>query len=177
MKNTDIKRKIKEYFFHNPRAKQRVRQMERELQLPLPSVIRYAKELEKERILKISHIANITVYSADRASPQYLTEKKLFNIRQIYASGMMDYLIAELSNPTIVLFGSYSRGEDVEGSDIDLYIEAPAQKNLKLAKFENLLQRKIQVFMYKNIHSIEHKELANNIINGMVLNGFLEAFT
>jgi len=52
MKTYNIKEKIKEYFFMNPTAKLRVRQMERELKLPLPSVIRYCRELEKEGILR-----------------------------------------------------------------------------------------------------------------------------
>jgi len=43
-----------------------------------------------------------------------------------------------------------------------------------LAKLEKKLQRKIQLFKYKNIHKVENKELANNIINGVTLNGFVE---
>ena len=53
----NIKDKIKEYFFVNPTVKVRVRQIERELKIPLPSAIRYVKELEKEGILKNEKIA------------------------------------------------------------------------------------------------------------------------
>lgn len=176
MKTKDIKTKIKENFFRHPTAKFRVRQMERELKVPLPSVIRYVKELKKEGIAKSSEIAGITVYSADRASKQFLLEKKLFNLQQIFSSGLADFLILELSNPTFVVFGSYSRGEDLETSDVDFYIETPAKKNLKLEKFEKLLARKIQIFVYRNIREIKNKDLANNIINGITLNGFVEVF-
>ena len=176
MTRKNIKDKIKEYFFLNPTTKLRVRQIERVVKVPLPSVIRYTKELEEEKILKSSEIANVTAYSADRTSKRFLLEKKLFNINQLFFSKLVDFLIEKLSNPTIVVFGSYSKGEDIEKSDIDLYIESPSKKKLNLDKFEKALQRRIQVFVYNNIQNVENKELANNIVNGIPLNGFVEVF-
>lgn len=175
MKTNGIKQRIQDYFFLNPTAKARVRQIERLVKVPLPSAIRYTKELEKEGILKSSEIANITLYSADRTSKAFLLEKKLFNIRQLYASGIIDFIREELNDPAIIVFGSYAKGEDVENSDIDLYIEMPVKK-LDLKEFEIRLRRKIQPFLYKNLNKIENKELANNIINGIILNGFVEVF-
>ncbi|MBS3166112.1 nucleotidyltransferase domain-containing protein [Candidatus Woesearchaeota archaeon] len=174
MKQINVKNKLKEYFFLHPTTKLRVRQIEREVKAPLPSVIRYTKELEKESILKSTPIANIVVYSADRTSNKFILEKRLFNIRQLYSSGLLDYLVTELSNSLIVVFGSFSRGEDVENSDIDFYIETPAKKKFNLEKYERNLQRKIQIIWSKHIYQIENKELANNIINGIKLNGFME---
>ncbi len=49
MKRKNIKRQIKEHFFVFPSVKLRVRQVEKELKVPLPSVIRYTKELEKSK--------------------------------------------------------------------------------------------------------------------------------
>ena len=176
MTRKNIKNKIKEYFFLNPTLKLRVRQIERVVKVPLPSVIRYTRELDEEQILNSSEIANITTYSADRTSKQFLLEKKLFNIQQLFSSELIKFLVEELSNQTVVVFGSYSRGEDIEKSDIDLYIETPSKKKINLEKFEKILQRKIQVFVYNNIQDIENKELINNIVNGITLNGFVEVF-
>ena len=175
MRTKNIRETIKEYFFINPTAKLRVRHIERELKLPLPSVIRYTKELEKEEILKKSKIGNIAFYSADRSSKNFLLEKKLFNIKTLYNSELIDFLITELSNPTIIVFGSYSKGEDIESSDIDLYIETPSKKEIKFEKFEKTVKRKLHVFRHKSINEIKNIGLANNIINGIVLNGFVEA--
>ena len=122
MITNSIKERIRKYFFQNPTTQLRVRQIEREVKVPLPSVIRYCKELEKEGIIKKTETAGIALYSADRSSMRYLLEKRLFNIRLIFESGLLDHLIKEHSNPTIVLFGSYAKGEDIERSDIDLYI-------------------------------------------------------
>lgn len=176
METKDIKTKLKGYFFLKPTIKLRVRQIERELKVPLPSVIRYTRELEKETLLKSTKIANINTYSADRTSKTYLLEKKLFNIHQLNTSGLIDFLIEEFSNPVIVVFGSYAHGEDTENSDIDLYIETPTKKKINLDKFEKILQRKIQLFTYKNVRELENKELANNIVNGITLNGLMGVF-
>jgi len=176
MVTKNIKEKIKEYFFINTSVKLRVRQIERELKLPLPSVIRYCNELEKEGILKKTEVAGVSLYSANRAHKKFILEKRLFNIRSIFNSGLIDYFIEEYSNPSIFLFGSYSNGEDIENSDIDLYIESPSKKEAKLDKFEKILKRSIQTFIYPSIFKIDNKHLSNNIINGIILNGFLEVF-
>ena len=171
-----IKAKIKEYFLLNPTMKIWVRQIERDLKVSLPLVIRYTKELEKEKILKSTVAPGITIYSADRTSATFLLEKKLYNLRSLFSSGLVDFLVQELSNPAMVLFGSYARGEDVEKSDIDLYLESAKKELPSLDKFEKKLQRKVQLFKYQSISKVENKELANNIVNGITLNGFLEVF-
>ncbi len=176
MRIRDIKQTIREYFFINPTAKLRVREIERILKLPLPSVIRYCKELEKEDILTTIKTGSVNFYTASR-SETYFLEKKLYNIKQTYESGLVEYLKIELSNPTIVLFGSYAKGEDIENSDIDLYIETPSKKQANIEKFKKILKRDIQVFRHKSIKEITNLNLANNIINGIILNNYIEVFT
>lgn len=175
----DIKSRMKSYFFKNPSTRKRVRQIERELNLSLPSVIRYCKELKEEKILKKEEVAGTTLFSADRISEKFLFEKRFYNIKLLLSSGLIEYIKKELSNPSIVVFGSYSKGEDIEESDIDLYIQTPSKqtkKKLKLDKFQEKLNRRIQLFVYKEIGSVENPHLANNILNGIVLNGFIEVF-
>ena len=167
-----IKLKVLEYFLLNPTKKLRVREIERKAKVPLPSAIRYAKELEKEGILKATEISTIRFYEADRSSKKFLMEKKLYNIRSIIESGIVEYVAFECSNPVLVVFGSYSRGEDTETSGVDLYIES--HKKPDISEFERKLHRKIQLFAYDDINHVKNKELANSIINGIALNGFLE---
>ena len=85
---------------------------------------------------------------------------------------MIECIRRDLSNPAIILFGSYLRGEDLEDSDIDLFVQS--KEKVDLGRFEKKLGRKIQIFGYKDISAIKNKELANNIVNGYVLNGFIE---
>ena len=172
----NIKSKILYHFFMNPTQKLRVRHIEKQVKVPLPSAIRYSKELVKEKLLKKTEIAKINLYSADRTSRIFLFEKKLFNLKQISNTGLIEHLFQKYSNPTVIVFGSYSKGEDIESSDIDLYVETPVKKKPDLTKFERKLNRKIQLFVHKDIKDIKNNELMNNILNGIVLNGFIEVF-
>ncbi|MGV8172113.1 MAG: nucleotidyltransferase domain-containing protein [Candidatus Woesearchaeota archaeon] len=169
----NIKTKIIEYFFINPTKKLRIRQIERETNSPLPSVIRYVKELIEEGLLKKEEISNITIYSANRMNPKYLLYKKLNNIESIYTSGILEYIESECSPDCIILFGSASKGEDIESSDIDLYVQS-SQKALDFRKF-SILGRIISVFFEQNFNSLSI-ELKNNIINGIILKGYLIAY-
>jgi predicted nucleotidyltransferase len=171
----DIKKTILEYFFINPSAKLRVREIERTLGLPLPSVIRYCKDLESEDMLTTIKTGSVVFYTASR-SEKYLLEKKLYNIKMLYVSGLVEHLKRELNNPTIVVFGSYAKGEDIEDSDIDLYIETPSKRHEKLEKFKKILGRDIHIFQHKNVKEITNPHLANNIINGITLNKYMEVF-
>ena len=175
MKRKDIKKIIIEHFFKNPSSKLRVRNIEKELDLPLPSIIRYCKELEKEGILKKVHTGNVTFYTADNRNDNYLVEKRFFNIKSLYASGLLEFFRNQLSNPVIIVFGSYALGEDAENSDIDLYIETPSKKKISLEKYEKILKRKIHLMSFESMKKVRNKDLANNILNGIVLNGFVEA--
>ena len=177
MKRKSIKEEIREYFFTYPTAKLRVRQIEKKLGLSLPSVIRYCRELKDEKILSVVQMGNIVFYTADRASKEFILEKRLFNIKEVHESGLIDYLKKELSNPTVVLFGSYSKGEDTENSDIDVYIRTISKKNTDVRKFEKRLKKNIHLFRYRSINEVQNKNLANNIINGITLNGFIEVFS
>lgn len=175
-RNINIRETIKEHFFVNPESKLRVREIEKKLNLPLPSVIRYSKELEHQRILALIKMGNAVFYTANRGNEMFLKEKMLHNLKSLYSSKLIDYLKTELSNPSLIVFGSYSKGEDTEQSDIDLYIETPSKKEINLQEFEKKLGRKIQIFRQKSLSEIKNAHLANNILNGIKLNGFIEVF-
>lgn len=172
----NIKERIKEYYFVNPGSKLRVREIEKHLGLPLPSVIRYCRELQDEGILTTIKMGNVVFYTADRTSRDFLLEKRLYNIKSIYGSGIIEFLNTGLGNPVVILFGSYSKGEDTETSDIDIYVETHSKKEISVKEFEKTLKRKIQIFKHKNMKEINNLNLSNNIINGIILNGHVEVF-
>ncbi len=167
---------IKQFFFRNPTAKKRVRELERDLNISLPSIIRYCKELEDEHILTTYEIGTVRYYTANVENESFLLQKKLFNIESLYESKLIEYLKTHLSNPVIILFGSFAKGEDTEASDIDLYIQTPSNKSLSLKSFEEILQRNIQVFKHSSLEEIPNSHLKNNILNGIVLNNHIEVF-
>ena len=77
-----------------------------------------------------------------------------------------------LVSPSIVLFGSLSKAESKEDSDVDLAIFA-YKRDVNLKNFEKKIKREIRVFWFNSLKDIKSKELANNIVNGYVLRGRL----
>ena len=169
------KLKLQEYFFLHPTSSLRIREIERATHLPLPSVARYVKELIKEGILQKKNIGRTTFYTVNRESGEYRFQKRLANLSLLHEYKLISHLVDRYHNAPIRLFGSYSRGEDIEESDIDIYIQTPLTP-ISLSVFEKKLQRSIQLFCTKNIHDLQNKELANNVINGIPLNGYIEVF-
>lgn len=85
---------------------------------------------------------------------------------------MINYLYDAYNSPeAIILFGSYSRGEDTMRSDIDLAIVTKKSLDLEFGRYEKALKRKIQIFEIKI--ETTNKNLLTNVANGIVLKGYL----
>jgi predicted nucleotidyltransferase len=70
------------------------------------------------------------------------------------------------------LYGSASRGEDIESSDIDLYVQT-GDAEVDLTEYEDSLNRNIELHVEDELEKYP-KELRNNIANGIVVYGYLE---
>ncbi|MFA6888491.1 MAG: nucleotidyltransferase domain-containing protein [Candidatus Woesearchaeota archaeon] len=114
------------------------------------------------------------LYTANRDAKKFKTAKVLYNLKSVQESGIIEYLEEKLAPKVIVLFGSYRRGEDVESSDIDLFVECK-EEQINITKYEKIFAKKIQ-FHFKENFLTYPKELKNNIINGIVMSGFLEVY-
>jgi predicted nucleotidyltransferase len=84
--------------------------------------------------------------------------------------GILKYIENEVIDPLIILFGSLSKAEVTESSDIDFAMICSNKKNLDLKKFEKKLGRNIHLLVFKSLDEIP-KELKSNILNGFVLRG------
>lgn len=96
--------------------------------------------------------------------------KRVENLRLIYESGLAEYLSEKFPGSAIIMFGSYSFGEDTTGSDIDIAVIGSAKKVLDMEKFSKILERKILLNFYDSIGEIS-KNLRENILNGIVISG------
>ena len=105
-------------------------------------------------------------------SSEVIKLKRIENLKEIYHYKLIDFLEEKLPGTTIVLFGSYSYGEDNEKSDIDLAIIGSNQKQIDLRKFEKELNREISLNFFEDFKI--NKNLKSNIINGITLSGLIE---
>ena len=98
---------------------------------------------------------------------------KTDNLKLVYETGLADFLRVNFAGGTIVLFGSYSLGEDTVTSDIDMAVIGRKSKRVDLEKFEKMLERKININFFPSFNEV-HKNLRENLFNGIILLGGVE---
>ena len=158
-------------FFESPTKHFQLREISRMIKIGLPSVKAHVEKLERNELITKTKGNIYDSFVATRNDKFKLYKRNDIMIR-IHESGLLEYLVNELSPDVIVLFGSASKGDDIEQSDIDIFVLAK-EKKLKLYKFEKVLKRKINILFENKMKNIP-KELISNIINGIVLYGYLE---
>ena len=153
------------------RAGERMSQREAAILLKVSptAVSNSIKKLSEGGLVNVEKTKTINFLSFKRDDPGAVDLKRVENLRNIYLSGFSDYLENELAGGTIILFGSYSRGEDTNTSDIDIAVIGRKDKILDLEKYEKTLNRKINVNFYASWKIQKH--LRNNILNGILLHG------
>lgn len=140
-----------------------------------PAVIKALPNLEKENLIKIKQDKETKRWSIElnRDNHRAMQLKRVDNLEQIYESGLADFLEKEFAGAAIILFGSYSRGDDIINSDIDIAVIGRKEKDIDLTGYEKHLERKIIINFYDSFKKI-HKHLKENLYNGIVLIGGVE---
>ncbi|MEA3329839.1 MAG: hypothetical protein U9Q06_03790 [Nanoarchaeota archaeon] len=145
-------------------------------------IIKALPELEKQGLVKIKKDKDSGRWSIEfnRDNQKAIEFKRVENLKMIYESELVKFLDDNLFGTTIILFGSYSRGEDVYNdepdghiSDIDIAIIGTKEKEIDLIKFDKILGKKIILNFYSSFKKI-HKHLKDNILNGVLLSGSVD---
>ncbi|MBS3066721.1 nucleotidyltransferase domain-containing protein [Candidatus Pacearchaeota archaeon] len=131
--------------------------------------------IEKKGIIKISKDKESKRWSIElnRENKHVLNLKRAENLRVVYESRLVEFLSEKFPSSTLILFGSYSFGEDTFNSDIDIAIIGAKEKNIDLSEFNKKLKRIVSINFYKNFKEI-NKNLRENIFNGIILKGGIE---
>jgi len=151
------------------------REIARILKVSPTSIAKSLPILKKENLISIekSKNMNLTLVELNRDNEKAMELKRVENLKIIYESQIVNFLENNFPGCTIILFGSFSRGEDIFDSDIDIAIIGIKEKEVLLEKFEKILERAINLNFYRNTREI-HKHLRENIFNGIVLRGGIE---
>src|SRR3989344_1295264 len=167
-----------EIFFVNSTKKNYLMNISRNIGLAHTSVKKNLAELTKLGLI-IESVEKkggrkFPIYKANIENRLFKDYKMIYNLSSLLESGLIKFIEEKLMPKSIILFGSYRRGEDIENSDIDIFVECK-EKKLNLDKFERKLNRNIQLHFKENFN-LYPKELKNNIMNGIVVGGFLEGY-
>lgn len=169
------KMNILKLFFEEPSREFNVRELARIIKISPATASKKLKKLAKQGLLNERKERIFNLYKANLENDSYKDLKIHYNIRKIKDSGLLEALNKFYLKPTVVLYGSASRGEDTETSDFDLLVISEKTKEFpELNKFEKKIERGLQVFIVKNIGRLRNKYLINNILNGIVLQGTIK---
>ena len=151
------------------------RHIAKKINVSPPAITKALPGLEKAGFIKIFQDKETKRWSIElnRENHKIMQLKRVDNLQQVYESGLADFLEKECAGATIVLFGSYSRGDDTVTSDIDVAIIGRKEKQVHTAKYEMILERKIHMSFYESWQKI-HKNLKENLCNGIILTGGVE---
>ncbi len=158
--------------FNNPTYGLTIREISRLVSISHPTVSKIVKRLEKNDLVMIEKRKREMIIKGNLNNEMFIELKKIYNMLNL--KGFVKDIVKLYPIDVIICFGSYSLGIDTENSDIDIYIGfKKIEVNQKfLEKWENKLKRKIQIFS-GNLKKFP-KELAENIINGTKLYGWIK---
>jgi len=159
--------KVLEIFFIEPTTIHFIREISKRINLAPTSVRNHIKELQKENLIKPKQAKPFNGFIANR-DEDFIFQKRAYNLLTL--NNIKKYLTETYYPRLIVVYGSYSLGEDIENSDIDVLIQSKTKKQLNLDKFEKQLKRKIHIITVKDINELD-KNIKTKIYNGIVLHG------
>ena len=136
-----------EYFFAYPSKEHYLMDISRNIGLAHTSTKKNLKKLVKlGMIVEYAEKKGgrlFPIYKANLNGKMFKRYKLIYNLSSILESSLIDFIEEALAPKSIVLFGSYSRGEDGEQSDIDFVVNTSVKEMIDLTKFEKILGRKI----------------------------------
>jgi predicted nucleotidyltransferase len=136
------------------------------------------EELKKKHLIIKTVLGKLWRLASNFDSPNFRHAKIAYNLDLIYESGIVNEILKIYPQArAIVLFGSFRKGEDIETSDLDIAVDVPGTRQLKVEPIGtiNLGYRagtavKLHIFSRENIDL----NVFSNMANGIVLHGFLE---
>lgn len=173
--------RVLEVFFNDPKPQGEgfsLSEISRQSDLAHTSVKNHLQALEENGLIITSEKSagerTYPVYSANWESEKFRHYKLIDTLYRIRESGLLETLQKKTTPDCIILFGSAARGEDLRDSDVDLYLQC-GEKSLDLSTYEDSLKRNIQLHFQPDFNSYP-PALRNNIVNGIVLYGYLTAY-
>jgi predicted nucleotidyltransferase len=162
--------------FTYPNKTFHVRMLANETKLSTTAVVRSLEELEQFQIITVEETSLTKNVKANLSSHSYPFYKTIFNLYLLKKSGIIENLVQIFKPQTIVLFGSFAKGEDIEESDIDLFIQTSQQKEISFKQkeeYEKILSRGINIHCIPSLQQASN-EFKNALANGIVLYGYLK---
>src|SRR3989344_2112682 len=113
---------VAEVFFKEPTKVHFIKEISRKIKLAPTSVRVHIKTLKKEGIIIKKEASPFNGLVANLDSSKFIFYKRASNLFSLF--NLREAIINSIAPSAIILFGSYSMGEDTEDSDIDFIVLA-----------------------------------------------------
>jgi len=177
--HTNIMERLKAVFYNESLRRWHFEALLKELGISRERLNYFLKKMIKNNLIKrIKPKGKMPYYIANRESTRFRLEKRLFGIKSLTNSGLLEHISSIDDIKTAIIFGSFARGDWSKSSDIDLFLYGDMQYFEK-GKFESILKRDIQLFGYDRDNKLREEldpKLIPNIIKGFNIKGSLEPF-
>lgn len=168
------------WFYAYPRTKIGLTDLARYINSSKTGTKQVVESLAQIQFLNKDVIGKAWLLSANQKHPWFIIKKIPYNLNIIYESGVLDAVYKLVPSPrAIILFGSYRWGSDVEDSDIDIAVEIVDNHELQIVRLGEIEQLGYRKNVPVNLHIFSRNKidlnLFANIVNGIILDGFMEA--
>lgn len=176
-KNNDIFNskllRIISIIFNYPNKAFHIRRLAKEVDVSTTTVSNVVEQLLKYQIIKIEKTELTTNIQADLESENYFSYKRLFNLFRLEKTGFIKRIIKDHTPEAVVLFGSFTKGEDTEESDIDILLITKKDIRIDTNQLEKEFNRKVNLHILPNLDK-SSAEFKNTLANGIVLYGYVK---
>src|SRR3989344_3387916 len=156
--------KVTELFFKFPEKEFSLSDIAKETGVAKANLGSIIDGLEQIGFLTIEKLSKIWRIRANRSNWSFLRSKIVYNLNFAYQSGLIEFLYEYYKHPkSIVLFGSFRKGEDVSSSDIDISIEQEELKEYSTLVLKELLEFEKQIGRKIQIHKFNRKVIDENL--------------
>ena len=157
---------VLEVFFKEPTKIHFIREISRRIRLAPTSVRNHIGSLLKQEMIMRKKGDPFDGFVANRDAEKFRFYKRTYNLASLFE--LKQLIQEDLAPKEIRIFGSYTRGEDVENSDIDILIISKVKKELEYKDLEKKLGRNLHSIVVSSFKELE-SSLQENIVRGWVL--------
>lgn len=164
---------ILEIFFNYPTKQWHFEALLKEAKIARSKMDKWLKRLIAEGIVKkVKEKGKMPYYIGDYENPSYYNRKKIFTLEKFYKAGFLNHLRTLPKAKIVIIFGSMTRGDWYNDSDIDVFVYGNAE-GIELVKYEMKFHKEIQMFECEDKKDLEKmgKGLIQNVIRGNLIKG------
>ena len=140
------------------------------------AVSKWLKRYKEEGLLRrVKEKGQFPYLTCGSENPVYIAKKRIYALKKIYQSGLIEYLLGLEGVKTAIIFGSMAKGDWYKDSDIDIFIYGKPARFDK-HKYEMKLKRDIELHVFDSKKDIKKIKtgIIKNVMDGHVIKGSVQ---